>query len=91
MLNKDRDNAMQHTMNKNKIVSEIRKLNVIERLNIVTDIWDEIKESQELETISENDKRILLNRLANYRANPDSATDWINLKQEVYERYAEQS
>ncbi|MCF6268919.1 MAG: addiction module protein [Melioribacteraceae bacterium] len=78
-------------MNKNKIVSEIRKLNVIERLNIVTDIWDEIKESQELEAISENDKRILLNRLANYRANPDSATDWKNLKQEVYDKHAEQS
>ena len=82
---------MQQIMNKNKIVSEIRKLNVIERLNIVTDIWDEIKESQELEIISENDRRILLNRLANYRANPNSATDWMDLKQEVYDRYAEQS
>ncbi|PIQ11592.1 MAG: hypothetical protein COW71_00275 [Ignavibacteriales bacterium CG18_big_fil_WC_8_21_14_2_50_31_20] len=82
---------MQHIMNKNEIVSEIRKLNVIERLNIVTDIWDEIKESQELEMISEDDKRILLNRLANYRANPSSATDWLNLKQEIYDRYDKQS
>ncbi len=80
---------MQHVMNKNKIVNEIRKLNVIERLNIVTDIWDEIKESQELEIISEDDKRILLNRLANYKANPDSATDWTNLKEEIYDRYVE--
>lgn len=82
---------MQRTMNKNKIVSEIRKINVIERLNIVTDIWDEIKESQELEAISEDDKRILLNRLADYRANPNTATNWVNLKQEIYDRYAEQS
>jgi putative addiction module component (TIGR02574 family) len=68
-------------VNKNSIFSEIRRLNVIERLNIITDIWDEIKESQELTSVSEEDKKILLGRLANYRANPESATDWTNLKQ----------
>ncbi len=82
---------MQDVINKNGIFSEIRRLNVIERLNIVTDIWDEIKESQELTSISEEDKKILLNRLANYRANPESATDWTNLKQDIYDRYSEQS
>ena len=82
---------MQHVMNKNEIVYGIRKLNVIERLNIITDIWDEIKDSKELETVSENDKRILLNRLATYRANPDSATDWEELRQEIHDRYAEKS
>ena len=73
------------------IVYEIRRLNVTERLNIVTDIWDEIKEAQELETVSEDDKKILLNRLANFRANPNSAADWNDLKQEIYDRYAEKS
>ncbi|MDA3917596.1 MAG: addiction module protein [Deltaproteobacteria bacterium] len=72
---------MQNVVNKNSIFSEIRRLNVIERLNIITDIWDEIKESQELTSVSEEDKKILLGRLANYRANPESATDWTNLKQ----------
>lgn len=37
----------------NAIVQEIRRLDVIERLDIVTDIWNEIRESQELETVSE--------------------------------------
>jgi len=55
------------------IVYEIRRLNVTERLNIVTDIWDERKDAQELETVSEDDKKNLLNRLANFRANPNSA------------------
>jgi len=82
---------MQHVMSKNEIVYGIRKLNVIERLNIITDIWDEIKESRELETISEDERRLLLNRLANYRSNPDSATDWAELRQEIYDRYAEKS
>lgn len=79
---------MQHIMSKNEIVYGIRSLNVIERLNIITDIWDEIKESQELETVSEDEKILLLNRLANYRANPDSATDWKELRQDIYNRYA---
>jgi putative addiction module component (TIGR02574 family) len=89
--NIQRVNAMQHVMNKNEIVYGIRKLNVIERLNIITDIWDEIKDSKELETVSENDKRVLLNRLATYRANPDSASDWEELRQEIHDRYAEKS
>lgn len=82
---------MQDVINKNEIFSEIRRLNVIERLNIITDIWDEIKESQELTSVSEEDKKLLLTRLANYRANPDSATNWTNLKQDIYDRYSEQS
>lgn len=82
---------MQDIINKNELFYEIRRLNVIERLNIVTDIWDEIKESQELAYVSEEDKKLLLNRLANYRANPDTAIDWTNLKQDIYDRYSEQS
>ncbi len=71
---------MQHMISKSEIVYGIRRLNVIERLNIISDVWDEIKDSQGLETVSEDDRRILLNRLANYRADPDSATDWAYLK-----------
>jgi len=82
---------MQNVVNKNSIFSEIRRLNVIERLNIITDIWDEIKESQELTSVSKEDKKILLGRLANYRVNPGSATDWTNLKQDIHDRYSEQS
>ncbi len=80
---------MQAIINTNELFYKIRKLNVIERLNIVTDIWDEIKESQELAYVSEEDKKLLLNRLAIYRTNPDSAIDWTNLKQDIYGRYSE--
>jgi putative addiction module component (TIGR02574 family) len=82
---------MQHILNKTDIVHEIRRLNVIERLDIVADIWDEIKDSHELEAISEADKTLLLKRLANYRANPAAAMDWTRLRQEVYEKYADQA
>jgi len=68
------------------IINEIRKLNVFDRLNIITDIWDEIKESKDLEPVSEKEKQLLLNRLAKYKANPDSAIDWTQLKQEVSDK-----
>lgn len=71
---------MKNAVDKNEIICGIRKLDVVERPSIVSDIWDEIKKSRALETISEDEKRILLNRLANYRENPDSATDWTELK-----------
>jgi len=82
---------MPAVMHKSKIVQQLRELNVIERLNIITDMWDEIKESRELEFVSDEEKKLLLNRLANYRSNPDSAKDWTDLKQEVYERYDKKS
>jgi putative addiction module component (TIGR02574 family) len=78
---------MQDIMNRSEIADEIRKLGVIERLNIIIDIWDEIKESKALEPVSDEEKRLLLNRLANYRAHPDSAADWTELKKEVYDKY----
>lgn len=76
---------MQH-ISKTEIVHEIRRLNVVERLGIVADIWDEIKDAQELEAISEADKTLLLNRLVNYKANPTTAEDWANLRQAVYDK-----
>ena len=78
---------MPSVMHKSKIVQELRELNVIERSSIITDMWDEIKESRELEFVSEEEKRLLLNRLANYRSNPGSAIEWTDLKQEAYEKY----
>ncbi len=71
---------MPTVVNRSKIVQELRELHVLERMNIVTDVWDEIKESKELEFVSDEEKRILLNRMANYRSNPGSAAEWSDLK-----------
>ncbi|HAO20349.1 MAG: hypothetical protein BWK80_32765 [Desulfobacteraceae bacterium IS3] len=81
---------MQYVTSKNDIVKEVRKLNIIERLTFITDIWDEIKEARELEFVSEEDKKLLLDRLTDYRLNPSSATDWTELKKEVYRQYDKQ-
>jgi len=82
---------MPTVIHKSKIVQQLRELNVIERLNIITDMWDEIKESRELEFVSDKEKELLLNRLANYRSNPGSAKDLSDLKQDVYQRYSKEN
>jgi len=74
---------MPSVIHKSKILQQLKNLNVIERLNIITDMWDQIKESRELEFVSDEEKELLLNRLANYRSDPGSAKDWSDLKQEV--------
>lgn len=82
---------MDHLVTKNEIVHGIRKLSVAERLDIVSVIWDEIKDSQELEAMSDYDKKLLLNRLSNYRENPESAIDWDELKQVIHDRHVAKS
>ena len=47
---------MPSIMYKSKIVQQLSELNVIEKLNIITDMWDEIKESRELEFVSDEKK-----------------------------------
>ncbi len=81
---------MQFVAHSKNIVKEVRKLAVIERLTVITDIWDEIKEARELEFVSDDDKKLLLDRLTYYRLNPSSATDWTELKKEAYTQYDKQ-
>ena len=77
---------MPYAINKNEIIQEIRNLNVADQLNIITDIWNEIKKSKELQIVTQNEKKLLMDRLANYESNPESAIDWATLKQEVYDK-----
>lgn len=71
---------MEQMLDKNEIVHQIRKWPPMERLNLISEIWDEIKEAKELISVSEDEKELLLDRLANFRANPESAVDWETLK-----------
>ncbi len=82
---------MQSVITRSEIIYELKKLDVFERLNILTDIWDEMRESRDLQYVSEDEKNVLLERLENYRANPDSAVNWVDLKQEIFSKYVEKS
>jgi len=74
-----------------QIISALRQSDIVEVLLNQILKSRKIKRSQELTSVSEEDKKLLLNRLANYRVDPESATNWINLKQDIYDRYSEQS
>jgi len=74
-----------------QIISALRQSDIVEVLLNQIFKSRKIKRSQELTSVSEEDKKLLLNRLANYRVDPESATNWINLKQDIYDRYSEQS
>ncbi len=41
-------------------------MSVLGRLNIITDLWDEIKDSEELSKEIPGEKQILINRLERY-------------------------
>ena len=71
----------------NDLTFALRQLPVIERLTIISEIWDEIKESKDLELVSDNEKKLLQKRLNDYRLDKDSAEDWIALKMEAYMNY----
>lgn len=75
---------MQSVITRSEIIYELKKLDVFERLNILSDIWDEMRESRDLQYISEDEKHFLLERLENYRVNPDSAVDWVDLRQDIF-------
>nr|VFJ42763.1 MAG: hypothetical protein BECKDK2373C_GA0170839_100237 [Candidatus Kentron sp. DK] len=71
-------------MRKEEVPHGISGLDVFGQFNVIPDIRDRIRDAQASEVISEEERKLLLARLANYRSNPDSATDWADLKQAVH-------
>jgi len=64
-------------------VAEILQLSVAERIQIVEDIWDSIRESSEELVLSDGEKRELDKRLESYRENPDEGIEWETLKKNL--------
>ena len=58
----------------------IRKLSVQERVRLVQDIWDTLQPTAEDLPLTEEQRRILDERLAQHQADPDSAVPWEDVK-----------
>jgi len=71
------------SISNSEILKELHNLSVANRLSIVTNIWEEIKETEELRGVTIKQKELLMERSANYNAKPEMAVDWSILKQEV--------
>jgi putative addiction module component (TIGR02574 family) len=63
-------------------VTDTLKLSIPERIQLVEDIWDTIASETESIELTENEKRIIDERLEAYHKNPDEGSPW----DEVYKR-----
>ncbi len=67
---------------KNIKVTDTLKLSIPERIQLVEDIWDTIASETESIELTENEKKIIDERLEAYHKNPDEGSPW----DEVYKR-----
>lgn len=63
-------------------VTDTLKLSIPERIQLVEDIWDTIAFETESIELTENEKKIIDERLEAYHKNPDEGSPW----DEVYKR-----
>jgi len=64
-------------------LSEVLKLPVDERLKLVESIWNSIAEFPEALELSDAQRRVLKERLADYDADPSAGIPWSELKSQL--------
>lgn len=67
---------------KNITATDTMKLSISERIQLVEDIWDTIALESDSVALTENDKKIIDERLEAYHKNPHLGSSW----EEVYKR-----
>ena len=65
---------------------DYRKLSIPERLQLVEDIWDSIAEETEAMPVPPEVLDEAERRLAEHRADPDSAIPWEEVRADLYKR-----
>jgi len=67
---------------------DYRKLSIAERLQLVEDIWDSIAAEADLATLplSEEEKALLDERLADLEANPEAGASWPEVRARIINR-----
>lgn len=63
-----------------QLPSEIVKLSLPERLDLVQAIWDSIVADQESFPLSEGEREELRRRLADFNLNPGTSSPWADVK-----------
>lgn len=63
-----------------KVIEEIKKLSIAERIDLVEAIWDSIAEEEPSLTPTEKQRQFLLERSAAYDQNPESTVTWEEIK-----------
>jgi len=64
-------------------VTDALELSIPERIQLVEDIWDTIAHQQDAVTLSEEEKRVIDQRLAEYHKNPVMGSPWSDVKKRI--------
>jgi len=70
-----------------KILDDVLKLSVSERILMVEAIWDSIAESDEHIGLSEETKQMLDERLENHQNHPDKGSNWNDVKARIKSKF----
>ena len=70
-------------MIKNISMSEVLKLSVAERIQMVADLWDSIAAIPESVTLTQEEKKELDQRLEAYHKNPSAGSPWTKIKKRI--------
>ncbi|ASB50176.1 addiction module protein [Alkalitalea saponilacus] len=70
-----------------KIMQDILKLSVSERILMVEAIWDSIAESDEQVELSEETKQLLEERLEGHKNNPEEGSSWDEVKARIKSQF----
>lgn len=67
-------------------IEAIKALSVSERVRLVQEIWDSIQPTAEQLPLTEEQKAVIDERLAEHRRDPSSAVDWEDVKARLESR-----
>ncbi len=85
MLNKSKPARVNKNSRRKITASDTLALSLPERIQLVEDIWDTIAAETDDIELTEDDKRIIDERLEAYHKNPGLGSPW----EEVYKRITE--
>jgi len=70
-------------MSTEPLVTQFRELSPDEKLRLVQELWDEIAEEVSRMPLSESQRRLLDERLADEEQNPDDVEPWAKAKEDI--------
>jgi len=63
--------------------AETLELPIPERIQLVTEIWDSIAAVPEKIELTPSTRKLLVNRLEEFRSNPESGSPWIEVRNRI--------
>jgi putative addiction module component (TIGR02574 family) len=67
--------------------SEIEHLSVVERLDLIGEIWDTLEDSSEVLPITEAQRREIVAIFDRYQREPNSGSSWPDVRQRIIDKH----